>query len=246
MRVATFNLHHGAAPGRGVDLARSCRAVEGLGADVVGLQEVDRGTDRVGGADHPLLLRRATGAHVHFAPAIRFGGGEYGNALVVRGTVLEVEDVALAGVGEDRVVAVALVEVDAVRWWVAVTHLQNRGRGRPDEAPGQLLRVLAELDDRAGASGRALLLGDLNLGPAEVEPALARHGYRAAIGPPTFPARRPREHIDWIAARGAPFGEVTAPDTGVSDHRPLVAEIVPNASPGADLHMDDARRPPYG
>lgn len=243
MRVATFNVRHGLPPRRReVDHDLLGRSVARLGADVVALQELDRSTDRSGGVDQVRVVAAATGSEVRFARAIRFGGGEYGNALVVRGGIVRATEVPLpSAVGEDRVALVAQVLHGAERWWVAATHLQNRRRGLPSEAPGQLRSVLDALDRSAGPSGPAVLLGDLNLGPDEVEPALAERGYAAAIGPPTFPAHRPREHIDWIAVRGATVVGVEVPDLRASDHRPLVAELR-----RADLHMDATADRPYG
>lgn len=248
MRFATFNIHHGVPPGRTeVDQPWLCAAVDELAADVVGLQEVDRATARTGGLDQPAMLARATGMAAHFGRAIRLGGGGYGNVVLVRGEVVEVSNLHLPSHNEDRMAILARVAptgsgtgVDDRPWWVAVTHLENRRRGGPDDGPAQLEAVLEGLDRLAG-SERAVLLGDLNMGPDRVEPALAARGYRPAIGPPTFPSHRPRERIDWIAVRGAGVDAVWVPDVRVSDHRPLVADLVADGVPGAEVgsvHMD--------
>src|SRR5690625_2353926 len=42
-RVATFNIRHGLGPDERVDLARTADEIRALGAEVVGLQEVDVG-----------------------------------------------------------------------------------------------------------------------------------------------------------------------------------------------------------
>ena len=234
MRFATFNIRHGLPPGRtDVDHRALAAAVTHLDADLVGLQEVDRGTPRVGGSDQAGLVARATGMTAHFGRAIRLGAGEYGNALLVRGEVLDVVELPMPAEGEDRMAILARV-VDptdsapghaATEWCVAVTHLQNQRRGRPDEAPDQLEVVLDALDRLASPGTPAVLLGDLNMGPDRVEPILVARGFRWAVGPPTFPSHRPRERIDWIAVRGAVVEAVIVPDVRVSDHRPLVAQV---------------------
>ena len=169
------------------------------------------------------------------------GGGEYGNALLVRGELVDVVELPMPAVGEDRMAILARI-VDATdgrsgtEWCVAVTHLQNQRRGRPDEAPGQLEVVLDALDRLAASAlpaAPAVLMGDLNMGPDRVEPLLAARGYGWAAASPTFPSHRPREHIDWIAVRGARIDAVMVPDVRVSDHRPMVAQVQADA-----LHMD--------
>ena len=227
MRVATYNIRHGLPPGRAdVDNRRMARDVASLDADVVGLQEVDRHTARSGGADQALLVARACGAASHhFGAAIRLGEGQYGNALVVRGDLVDVTDVPLPSRGEARQAIIATVRSGGAAFTVAVAHLQNHKVGRAHEAPAQLDALLDDLDRRVGP---LVLMGDLNLGPGPVVPRLAGRGYRPVDGPPTFPSDRPRDRIDWIAVRGWVVDEVEVPDLRSSDHRPLVADLGPD------------------
>lgn len=63
MRLATFNLLHGRAVSDGlVDPGRLRASVEALDADVLGMQEVDRGQSRSGGLDLTQVAARAMGA----------------------------------------------------------------------------------------------------------------------------------------------------------------------------------------
>lgn len=72
MRVATFNLLHGRSLSDGlVDLDRLRAAVREIGADVLGLQEVDRDQPRSGGADLTEVTAQAMdAAHWRFVPAL--------------------------------------------------------------------------------------------------------------------------------------------------------------------------------
>lgn len=72
LRVATFNLLHGMAPASGAtDPAELSDAVRGIDADVMGLQEVDRGQPRTGGIDQTALVAGALGAVAwRFAPSV--------------------------------------------------------------------------------------------------------------------------------------------------------------------------------
>lgn len=226
LRLATFNIRHARPPGaRSSDPSALAAAVAELDADVLALQEVDVAVPRSGGIDLAAVAADAVPGRVaHFAPAIPLDGGRYGNAVVVRGRLGEVEDLALPGEGEPRVLTLARVVVDDAPLSVGVTHLQAPRRGRTDVARGQLPWVLERLSGRPGPWA---LLGDLNLEPPEVEPVLAEFGFTAVASPPTFPAGRPQRRIDWIALRGTGPARARVPDVRASDHRPLVAETDP-------------------
>jgi endonuclease/exonuclease/phosphatase family metal-dependent hydrolase len=68
-----------------------------------------------------------------------------------------------------------------------------------------------------------VLLGDLNLPPDAVEPALAAAGYLVAFTGPTFPVRTPRTRIDYVAVEGLRLVSAEVLETPLSDHRAVVA-----------------------
>lgn len=226
MRVATFNIRHGRAErARRPDLGRLAMAVGSLDADVLGIQEVDRGTDRVGGADQPALLADATGMDVRFAPAIDHDGGHYGVALASRRPMGPIEVLRLPGGGEPRVAILGTVEETngdgaTPSWAVGCTHLTTV----VEDAVVQLGVVLAALADLA-EDRPAVLLGDLNLGAARVGPVLAERGWIAAPSGPTHPAIRPTRRIDWVLTRRSTVATSSVLDVRASDHRPLVADL---------------------
>lgn len=240
MRVATYNIRHGAPAGRRADLRGMQSAVASLGADVVALQEVDHHVIRSCFADQTRRFARAAGLTGHFVAARSLGPfGRYGNALLVRGVPVRVERLALRSLGEPRAAILATLELHGpqtgktqtgvtqtgvTQVTVLSTHLQNRRDGRPDEAPDQLDELLAALADRPGP---AVLMGDLNLRPEVVSPRLAAAGMLTVPSTPTFPADRPRLRIDWIAVRGLEIRSWEVPDLRASDHRPIVADLVP-------------------
>ena len=73
MRLASFNLLHGRSLADGAVVpARLAEAVASLRADVLGLQEVDRGQPRSGGRDLTDEVASALSApHARFVPALR-------------------------------------------------------------------------------------------------------------------------------------------------------------------------------
>jgi len=72
-------------------------------------------------------------------------------------------------------------------------------------------------------------MGDLNLRPEVVLPRLERAGLHPVSTAPTFPSHAPRICIDWIAVAGLELLSAEVVDLRASDHRPIVAELVPSA-----------------
>ncbi len=249
VRLATFNILHGASPSDGrVDLDGFAAAVRSLDADVLALQEVDRAQPRSLSADLTSVAAAAMQATAHrFVPAL---AGTPGGWQAATGT----EPAGLAGYG------VALLSRFAVPQWrvvrlpaLAVSTPLLRRRRRPrlvrDEprvavvatmlaSTGRVAVVSTHLSyvcgwnlvqlgrlRRAVASwdGPLVVMGDLNMGP---RPAATLTGLRPLAAAPTFPAARPRRQIDHILARGlVPDGPGRAVRLPVSDHCALSVDV---------------------
>ncbi|MEW6475831.1 MAG: endonuclease/exonuclease/phosphatase family protein [Actinomycetota bacterium] len=225
-RIASFNIKHGDNGDGRVDLRRLGAACAGLSADLLAVQEVDRFARRTGFRDEMRVIARATGLQAVFGEAARRRWRSYGNVLLARGPIRDVEVIRLPrpSAGEQRVAIVARVAVNGVDLAVGATHLSfRRGEGAPQLAV--LVEALAERD------GPRVLLGDLNLGPEVVEPVLAAAGYEVAPTGATFPAAAPRSRIDYVAVSGLELVAACTPAPGMSDHLPVVAEVC--ASPPA-------------
>jgi endonuclease/exonuclease/phosphatase family metal-dependent hydrolase len=224
MRIVTFNAQHGRAPDGKVDTAALARYCAALGADVVGLQELDAFTTRCRGRNQPAAAARAAGMAHAFGPARRVGPfGRYGNALLVRGSLADVAVLALPSAlgGEPRAAVLATALVAGSRLSAAVTHLSVD----PEESRVQLGAVVAALGERPPPR---LLLGDLNRGPADVVTMIEAAGLTLADPTlPTFPAARPRSRIDHVAVAGLEVRTLDVlPAAPVSDHRALQVEAV--------------------
>jgi endonuclease/exonuclease/phosphatase family metal-dependent hydrolase len=229
MRLATLNIRHG-APSRGWrgDPDRVAAACAALAADVLALQEVDRGIPRSGRADLAKVAADAAGMEVVFAQTMAFRGGQYGNALLVRGEIEDVEVVRLPGgyrfwvrrEPRNAIVATArLADHDDVALSVAATHLSTQRWA----SRGQLSEVARALTARPEPH---VLMGDLNRTNGEV----AGHPATRLIdfvdgGEPTFPAVKPVLRIDHIAVNGLTVEAVNAVRFPVSDHLALVADV---------------------
>jgi endonuclease/exonuclease/phosphatase family metal-dependent hydrolase len=221
LRVATWNCQHGRPMP-----ARVGEAVAELDVDVLAMQEVDRNTERVGHRDLAVSAQEAFGGELLWAPALILpGGGEYGNALLVRGELQDSEVIALPGRrrgrgSEPRVAAVTRATIDGQRWTLANTHLSTVNFVAADQL-SYLLDVL-----RSWPAPR-VLLGDLNLQPDLLLPWLSAESYKVALGPLTHPAHRPRRQIDHVAVSGHDCAVVPweALQLVVGDHRALFAEV---------------------
>ena len=127
MRLASFNIKNGLSDDGSCDPDALVAACRSLRADVLALQEVDRGVPRSNGADQTSIVANGCGLTGIYAPARRLDGGEYGNALLARGSLVDVEHVRLPVMpgNEARAVVLARVQVDGTDLSVAATHLQK-------------------------------------------------------------------------------------------------------------------------
>ena len=225
LRVVSFNIQHGLrGDATGVDIALTGSVAAELKPDVLALQEVDVGVPRSGTIDEAAEVAAACGLDHVFAPATHVGGvGRYGNALCARGSLDGVEVRRLPRRrfrSEPRSVGIARVRVDGTDVTVAATHLSIHR----EEVLDQLRACVAWLTARPGPW---VLVGDLNLLPDEVAPAIEGSGLELAdTGVPTFPAAAPRIRIDHVAVGGGlTIAAVDVVETAASDHRPLVVDI---------------------
>lgn len=251
MRLVTFNILNGRSTDDGlVDLDRYAAAVRSLDADLLALQEVDRGQQRSGGADLAAIAAGVMGATDHrFAAAITGtpggsravatddgdgGGAAYGVALLSRHPVQSWQVVRLPALpvpapwvwsGTRRPVLVH----DEPRVAIVATLTSPLGvltvaTTHLSYLPGwnvvQLRRLAATL---RGTVGPVVLMGDLNMGRRRAERCSGLSSTCVAL---TFPAVEPTRQIDHVLGRGLP-GRATgeARRLPLSDHRALVVEV---------------------
>jgi endonuclease/exonuclease/phosphatase family metal-dependent hydrolase len=205
VRLVTWNIQHGRRRDGTVDVAALVDACVSFEADVLALQEVDRLAPRSGEVDEVALIGEAAGMRWVFGEAMP----GYGNALLSRGELEEVEVVALPHDSrrEPRCAVVGTTMGIAV----AACHLGLFG-----DAEVQLPTVIDVLCRRGGPHA---LLGDLNIEEPDLAPLT---GVRAG---PTFVAHDPRTQIDHVALAGLEVSRAAVlPEQPVSDHRPLLVE----------------------
>ena len=84
LRVATYNVHGCVGMDRQRSEARIADVIAELSADIVGLQELDRGRERSAQVDQAKRIADQLGWHSHFHSAMRHSDGDYGHAILSR------------------------------------------------------------------------------------------------------------------------------------------------------------------
>lgn len=122
-RIASYNIYHGGLVDMHMDVLGA--DIAEVGADIVGVQEVDQFAARSGSVDTVRLLSESSGLPYYaFARSIPFQGGEYGTAILSRYPILSFTVTPLAsGTSEPRTVGYAVLDVDGQRVHFFNTHL---------------------------------------------------------------------------------------------------------------------------
>ena len=242
LRVLVYNIHAG-KDAKGVDnLERVAQIVRDTRADVVLLQEVDKGTTRSGKVDQVAELRRLTGYYGAFGKTLDYQGGDYGIAILSRWEItsdtlihLPVEppqfrsNVSYEPRGALRVAIQSPLGILRV----VNTHIDasREDTYRLQEAK-TVIAIAGALRDSAGTT---LVGGDLNSEPeseviALFAPAGWKDGFRECGRGSglSYPDDVPVKRIDYLMMTGAThctFAEVL--NTNASDHRPVLFRVVP-------------------
>ncbi|MDQ3878886.1 MAG: endonuclease/exonuclease/phosphatase family protein [Actinomycetota bacterium] len=217
LRVATFNLHHCEGIDGKVDPGRAARSVVSLEADVIALQEIDRGLPRSDRVDQVAQLQQTTGHRFSFHATVQRAGGRYGIALGAR-EELDVEAVELFTPSGLEPRAALVAEVSGVT--VVATHLS---RMKHRDVQERQLDTLAAIVTSSG--GPLVMVGDLNRDAGDLG-ALASSGLVPAATAPTFPARAPKRQLDHIlVSEGVEVDSGGSLQTEASDHLPLWADV---------------------
>lgn len=247
-RVLTLNLQHGLArDGTPTTSEQLAAAVAGIDADVVALQEVDRGQPRSGNIDQARVVADALGLpHVRFAatlagdvrvdarPATRSGapdGAAYGLAIASRWPVLAWFVRPLPRLRPRHPVLKGgrlRLREDEQRALLAAVLRTPAGELSVASAHLSLLAPVAAVQARAVVRSMstlpvpAVVCGDLDLDPWLLDPLSPGWQLPRAL---TFPVRAPRRQLDHVLVRGAAIGAVEPLELEISDHLGLLVTL---------------------
>lgn len=237
LRVMTFNIHHGADAEDRMRVEEMAEVIRAEEVDLVLLQEVDRGVERSDRRDVIAELSEQSGLpHMAFGKNIDHQGGDYGNGILSRYPIVRWENSHLRQEKPDRErrgVLHAVVQVGGAQVAVLATHLDagdaDERRLSADEIVDELLPAYEGLPVIFG--------GDLNEGPdGYVHQRLSgvlRDAWEAGEGDGfTIPVREPRRRIDFLFHSGDLRADTAyVVMTEVSDHLPVVADLVSRPHP---------------
>ena len=229
LTVLTLNIHAGRTKAGRLDLAEVARELRAWNADLVLLQEVDRGRERSDFVDQARWLGDRLGMVSEFVPTRRLRPGTTGNAVLSALPVTGSADHALPRLPGLMRRGLLRVTVDLAghRVDVLTTHLDHAS---PAARRAQARAVAREVD-----AGRrpTVLGGDLNAVP-DMPPlrTLERAGLVdswpvAGRGDGlTVPGAAPQRRIDYVLA-SSHFAATSAEalPSLVSDHRAVRAEL---------------------
>ena len=245
LRVLVFNIHAGKDAAGADNLADVADLVRSTGADLVLLQEVDRGTKRSGGVDQLQRLTEMLNTGDKSAYTAAFGksldyqGGEYGIATLVRGTIANSTTEALpvqppqerSGRSYEPRAALVLQASAALSPLVIInTHLDA---GRDERYRLQESAHILAIAHRSAGDAPVMAGGDFNAEPGSrtyqqlvfggLQDAWLRCGKGDGF---TFPAQKPIKRIDYLfLAPGLRCTNAQVIDSRVSDHRPLLVTV---------------------
>jgi endonuclease/exonuclease/phosphatase family metal-dependent hydrolase len=212
----------------GDHVRKLAEAINQIHPDIVGLQEVHRGTWQARFHDQLKELSRLTGMKGYFGPSYEQHGGAYGNAILTRADLVSAITHPLPSMGEPRTVIEALVRIDGAPITVYVAHLTAWGSLNASNR-GEQLQCLAK--HVRTSKYPYILMGDFN-NVADAPELVAFRKEDAAqlcgadIGDTFHSLIGGHRRIDYIFAdRGWACGNARVPHVGPSDHWPIVVDL---------------------
>ncbi len=236
LRVLAYNIHHGEGMDEVIDLQRIADLINEVDPDLVALQEVDSVVTRTNGVDQAAEIGRLTNMQPIFGRFMAYQGGAYGMAVLSRLPVLESTNVRLPDGDEPRSVVSAVIDLpsgNALRF--NGIHFYRSEQERYAQATA----LEAWLDDQETMP--TMLAGDFNSYRGDsVMTHLEQGWYVVDKGEDenTFPSWEPDREIDYFMWQPSDAFSIIhqemLDEPVISDHRPLIIDVVVHQSGDAD------------
>ncbi|MGQ1788232.1 endonuclease/exonuclease/phosphatase family protein [Saccharicrinis sp. GN24d3] len=198
VKVLSFNILHGATMNNDFDLDRLAKVIADADPDLVAMQEVDFKTNRARKYDLVTELGWRTKMVPLFARAMAYDGGEYGEGILSKRTIISSRNVALPyskGHEPRAAVEVTLVLDQGDTISFVGTHLDHEeGVDRDNQA-----RKINEVFSKNKYP--TILAGDLNATPESSTIKILEKVWMPSYGnnpEPTYPSVKPKIKIDYV------------------------------------------------
>ncbi|WP_026257867.1 endonuclease/exonuclease/phosphatase family protein [Actinopolymorpha alba] len=236
VRVATYNIHHGAGPDDVLDLEHVARVLASTRAEVIGLQEVDNHWGaRSNFVDQANWLAKKLDMHVAYGANLDLDPLEpgqerrqYGTAILSRFPIKSWSNTYLPKFGnhEQRGLLVTNLNVRGIPVRFANTHLQHNDNLERQAQAAKIVELLGS------TPSRTIVVGDLNATPDAPEIKTLTDVFTdtwtaGGVGDGfTYSVEHPDRRIDFVLASrdlGIRKAEVVSADA--SDHLPVVVDL---------------------
>ncbi|CAG7625068.1 endonuclease/exonuclease/phosphatase family protein [Paenibacillus allorhizosphaerae] len=235
LKVMSFNIHHGADSDENYDLEKTADVIRQSGAEVIGLQEVDRYyssrsnlEDTIGRLAEMLGMHYAYGANLDRAPQQPgLPNSQYGTAVLSKYPILEQRNYALTSYGqEQRGLLETRIDMNAIPLYFYSTHL-GLDAVQQQTQTDEILAIAGEKD------GPKIIVGDFNARPYSPDmrriAAAFQEPFASQPNAYTIDSKRPYAKIDYIwASDKLLLGDAERAQviqTQVSDHLPIVGDL---------------------
>lgn len=243
VKVATYNIAAGIGSDGQFDLQRTAAAIRESGADIIGLQEVDvHWGSRSDFVDEIEYLTEELNMEAFFAPIYDMNPAQpdqprrqFGVAVLSKYPILEATNHEIARLSTQDAepepkpapgFPEVLVDVNGVKLWFYVTHLDYRG----DPTIRQM--QVADMLHVMSQGTNTILVGDLNARPEanELQPlfAMFTDAWEVAGGGDgfTFPANAPDRRIDYVLTSPGITAQLANVEQALaSDHLLVTADV---------------------
>ena len=236
LRVLCYNVHWALGTDGKYDVGRLAKVIKDTNPDLVALQEVDVGVRRSGKVHEVRELAKLTGLFARFGPTQHYEGGLFGNAVLSRFPILDVEIHPLPYTEStaDRTtyprgaIAVTVRGPTGKPLRFISTHFQhNLAEDRLAEA-----KAINRLFANDNSDVPAILAGDMNAVPDSRPISELQKRWSNAMdaqAAPTAPASHPRSRIDYIFYRSTLHFRLVESkvisETIASDHLPVFSVL---------------------
>lgn len=242
LKVSSYDINYGVGADGRLDLDRTAAAITATGADVIGLQAVDKHwSARSNNLDEPAELAQRLGMHVVYGanldnPPLAEGQPrrQYGIAILSKFPIVASQHTLLPRPtgGEQRGLLEAVVDAGGTRVRVATTHLHTTATERQAQ-------VAAIIDKLKGSAEPVALTGVLNTAPSAPELAPIFSAFRdtwALKGSGdgfTYPAASPNVRSVYVlVSKGVGVLSAALGDRTASTYIPLTTELDPTGQTG--------------